>query len=197
MAIVKINPIAIAGRWKSGVALDLHTISSTPIGYNDFGYMQFETIRPEIAEFLYRLKNRGDRTAAGPIIETTADFLARHRDKFDAIVPVPPSHQRAVQPVIVVAEGVGQTLGVPVLSCITTTRPTGQLKNITDPEEREEHVRGLYAVDPAQTRDRKLLLFDDLFRSGTTMNAITDVLMDPGKAEVVRALTITKTRSNQ
>ena len=86
---------------------------------------------------------------------------------------------------------------MPVLSCITTTRPTGQLKNITDPEEREEHVRGLYAVDPAQTRDRKLLLFDDLFRSGTTMNAITDVLMDPGKAEVVRALTITKTRSNQ
>ncbi len=159
--------------------------------------MQFETIRPEIAEFLYRLKNRGDRTAAGPIIETTADFLARHRDKFDAIVPVPPSHQRAVQPVIVVAEGVGQALGVPVLSCITTTRPTGQLKNITDPEEREEHVRGLYAVDPAQTRDRKLLLFDDLFRSGTTMNAITDILMDPGKAEVVRALTITKTRSNQ
>ncbi|WP_245427749.1 phosphoribosyltransferase family protein [Roseiarcus fermentans] len=55
----------------------------------------------------------------------------------------------------------------------------------------------MYAVDTAQTRGRKILLFDDLFRSGTTMNAITDVLLDAGKAEVVRALTITKTRSNQ
>lgn len=197
MAIVKINPIAIAGLWKSGVALDLHTIRSTPIGYNDFGYMQFETERPEIAELLYRLKNRADASAASAIIETTADFLSGHRDKFDSIVPVPPSHQRALQPVIVLAEGIGKTLDVPVLSCISTTRPTGQLKNITNPDERKEHVKGLYQVDAQQTRGRKILLFDDLFRSGTTMNAITEVLIDPGKAAVVRALTITKTRSNQ
>ncbi|GBQ88412.1 ComF family protein [Asaia krungthepensis] len=197
MAIVKTNPIAISGHWHSGVAMDLHTISSTPVGYNDFGYMQFETVRPEIAELLFRLKNRADRSAAAPIIETVADFLGHHRDKFDAIVPVPPSHPRAVQPVIIMAEGIGQALNIPVLSCITTTRPTGQLKNITDPDERKEHVNGLYTVDAAQTRGRKILLFDDLFRSGTTMNAITDVLLDAGQAQVVRALTITKTRSNQ
>ena len=197
MAIVKISPIVIAGHWKTGVALDLHTISSTPIGYNDSGYMQFKTVRPDIAELLFRLKNCSDRSAADPIIETVADFLGHYRDKFDAIIPVPPSHQRTVQPVIIMAEGIGQALGVPVLSCITTTRPTGQLKNITDPDERKEHVKGLYAVDAAQTCGRKILLFDDLFRSGTTMNAITDVLLDAGKAEVVRALTITKTRSNQ
>jgi competence protein ComFC len=32
--------------------------------------MQFDTVRPEIAELLYRLKNRADKDAAGPIIET-------------------------------------------------------------------------------------------------------------------------------
>lgn len=196
MAIVKIHPIKIEGRWKSGVALDLHTTSSTPIGNNEFGHMQFDTVRPEIAELLYRLKNRADRDAAAPIIETVADYLSRHRDKFDAIVPVPPSHQRAVQPVIILAEGIGKALGVPVLSCISTTRPTGQLKNITDPDERKEQVDGLYAVDADQTRGRDILLFDDLFRSGTTMNAITDILIKPGRANIVRALTITKTRSN-
>lgn len=197
MAIVKINPIEITGRWTSGVAMDLHTTSSTPIGHNEFGHMQFDTVRPEIAELLYRLKNRADRSAADPIIETVADFLGHHRDKFDAIVPVPPSQQRAVQPVIIMAEGIGNVLRVPVLSCITTTRPTGQLKNITDPDQRKEHVNGLYTVDPNNTRGRKILLFDDLFRSGTTMNAITDVLLDAGQAQIVRALTITKTRSNQ
>jgi predicted amidophosphoribosyltransferase len=197
MAIVKINPIKIEGRWHSGVALDLHTTSSTPIGYNEFGHMQFDTVRPEIAELLYRLKNRADKEAAGPIIDTVANFLAAHRDKFDSIVPVPPSHQRTLQPVIVLAEGIGAALGVPVLSCITTTRPTTQLKNVTDHEERKKQVEGLYKAIAAQTQGRKMLLFDDLFRSGTTMNAITNELLGPGKAAVVRALTITKTRSNQ
>ncbi|WP_193562946.1 hypothetical protein [Escherichia coli] len=64
MAIVKINPIKIEGRWNSGVALDLHTTSSTPIGYNEFGYMQFDTVRPEIAELKWFTEfghlNRGD-----------------------------------------------------------------------------------------------------------------------------------------
>ena len=64
-----------------------------------------------------------------------------------------------------------------------------------DPDERKEHLEGLYGVDAAQTNGRKILLFDDLFRSGATLNAITDVLLDLGKAQVVRA--ITRTRSNQ
>ena len=197
MAVVKISPILIKGLWHSGVALDLHTTSSTPIGYNEYGHMQYDTVRPEIAELLYRLKNRADRDAAPSIIETTAHYLAGHREKFDCIVPVPPSHQRAVQPVIILAQGVGQALGVPVLDCVAATRSTSQLKNVTDPEERKKHVDGLYQVDANQTRGRKILLFDDLFRSGTTMNAITEQLLGPGQAAIVRALTITKTRSNQ
>jgi len=197
MAIVEIHPLKIIGRWESGVALDLHTTSSTPIGHNEFGHMQFETVRPAIAELLFRLKNRADRAAAEPIIETAADFLTAHRKKFDIIVPVPPSSQRAVQPVIVLAEGIGNALNIPVVSCITATRPTTQLKNLTDADERKKHIEGLYAVDRKQTRGRNILLFDDLFRSGTTMNAITDLLLTEGGAASVRALTITKTRSNQ
>lgn len=197
MAGVKINPIAIVGRWHSGIALDLHTSSSVPIGYNDFGYMQFKTDRTEIGELLFRLKTQADQSAAGPIIETVADFLGRHLDKFEVIVPVPPSQSRTVQPVAILAQGIGQALGVPVLSCVTTTRPTSQLKNVADPDERQEQVTGLYAVDETQTFGRKILLFDDLFRSGTTLNAITDILMGAGMAQVVRVLTITKTRSNR
>jgi competence protein ComFC len=68
---------------------------------------------------------------------------------------------------------------------------------VTDPEKRKELVDGLYAVDHVYTASKNILLFDDLFRSGTTMNAITDVLMQQGKSKSVCALTITKTRSNQ
>ena len=41
------------------------------------------------------------------------------------------------------------------------------------------------------------LLFDDLYRSGATMNEITTTLYDQGSAADVFVLTITRTRSNQ
>lgn len=197
MAIVKISPQPIAGNWKAGVALDFHTISSTPIGHNEYGHMQFETIRPEIAELLYQLKYRSDQSAAQSIIDTAAKFLSPRRSKFNLIIPVPPSTQRAIQPVLVLATGIGKALGVPVVSCVSTTRPTSQLKSVTDPEERKALLDGLYAVDGTKTRGKDILLFDDLFRSGATMNAITELLLENGRASTVRALTVTRTRSNQ
>jgi competence protein ComFC len=113
------------------------------------------------------------------------------------IVPVPPSAQRAVQPVITIANGIGAKLQLPVRQCITTTRPTAQLKGVTDPDARQALLDGLYAVDATHTAGKSILLFDDLFRSGSTMNAITNVLLNDGKASAVYALTITKTRSNR
>ena len=62
--MVAIHPLKIEGHWKSGIALDYHTTSSTPVGYNDAGHMQFDTVRPEIAELLYQLKYNGNQEAA-------------------------------------------------------------------------------------------------------------------------------------
>ncbi|MGF6812631.1 competence protein ComFC [Paraburkholderia sp. Clong3] len=195
--MVPIHPQKIEGHFRSDIALDLHTTSSTPIGYDEAGHMQFDTLRPEIAELLYQFKYHGDQEAANGIIEAAAAYLHPHRGLFDAMIPVPPSTARAVQPVLVLAHGIANTVGLPVLECIGTTRATTQLKGVTDPDERMRLVAGLYAVDPANTTNKNILLFDDLFRSGTTMNAITDVLLQQGRARSVCAYTITKTRRNR
>jgi competence protein ComFC len=79
---------------------------------------------------------------------------------------------------------------------VTATRATEQLKGVTDKARRKELLAGLHAVDTKQTRGKDILLFDDLFRSGSTLNAITDLLMGEGRAASVRVLTLTKTRSN-
>ncbi len=192
-----INPQVIVGNWESGVALDVHTISSTHNGFDQFGNDVFVTVRSELGELLYRLKYRVDQTAVAEIVAAAAQFLKPHRAKFDLIVPVPPSTPRVVQPVIVLANGIGAALAAPVVQCITTTRPTTQLKEVTDPQERQKLLEGLHAVDPVHTQGKNILLFDDLFRSGATMRAITDVLLQQGKTASVRVLTITKTRSNQ
>lgn len=195
--MVAINPQKIKGHWRSGTALDFHTTSSMPKGYNEFGHMQFETVRPEIAELLYQLKYQKNQAAAPAIITAAATYLRPHRAKFDLMIPVPPSTAREFQPVFVLAKGIGAEIGLPVVECITTTRSTTQLKGVVDPQMRKELVDGLYVVDAQHTIGKNILLFDDLFRSGSTMNAITDVLLKQGKAAIVRVLTITKTRSNQ
>lgn len=195
--MIEINTQKIEGNWHSGVALDKHTISSVYLGQDEHGHDRFDTTYTLMGDLLHRLKYNSDKTAAAGIIQTASDYLKEHKAKFDIIVPVPPSGVRALQPVIFLAEGIGSLLGIPVVDCIKTTRPTQQLKGVQDPEERKQLLAGLYTVDPSQTANRKILLFDDLFRSGSTMNAITDVLMGVGRAEVVRAVTVTCTRSNR
>jgi hypothetical protein len=42
---VKISPRRLRGPWIEGYALDLHTISSTMIGYNQYGHPEFDCKR--------------------------------------------------------------------------------------------------------------------------------------------------------
>lgn len=188
----------IVGNWAAGYALDIHTTGSTFLGTDQFGHDRFDTTRSELGELLYRLKTKGDQTVVAEIVTAAAKVLQPHRAKFDMIVPVPPSRTRTLQPVIVMAEALGAALELPVAAdCIRATRPTSELKDVSDPEKRKELLQGLFTVDPAITAQKRILLFDDLFRSGATMNAITDVLVKQGKAARVQALTITRTRSNR
>ena len=98
---------------------------------------------------------------------------------------------------ILLATGIGAAVRLPVIECVTVTRSAMPLKGVMEREKRAELLAGLHKVDSSQTQGKNILLFDDLFRSGATMNAITDLLMQEGKAASVRALTITRTRSHQ
>jgi hypothetical protein len=60
MSVAKVRPRKISGKWRKGFALDLHTVSSTFVGHDEYGHPRFDTERTEIGELLYRLKNRSD-----------------------------------------------------------------------------------------------------------------------------------------
>jgi competence protein ComFC len=132
--MTKINPQKIVGKWQSGIALDVHTLSSTYLGVNEQGHEVYDTKRSELGELLYRLKYKSDTAAANDIVTTAAEYLKPHLSKFDVIVPVPPSGIRPVQPVITLAKGIGKALGVPVVECVGLTRSATQLKGVIDPE---------------------------------------------------------------
>jgi hypothetical protein len=73
--MASINPQRIDGNWHSGIALDVHTISSTHLGVNEAGQHAYDTKRSELGELLYRLKYGGDISAAPEIIDAGSAFL--------------------------------------------------------------------------------------------------------------------------
>lgn len=196
---ITINPFKLKGPWRCGYALDLHTTKSTPIGENPYGRMQFHTERPEIAEHLYQLKYNAKADAAGPIIETAVEFLKPKLKRSQLLVPVPPSKQRQLQPVLLLADGIATGLGIPVRHAVTIAQAGHQIKDVKGQEEKKKALEGKYAVDAKETEGKTVLLFDDLYDSGSTLNEITRLLLNEGKATEVNVLTITITKagSNQ
>jgi len=191
------QPRRIIGKWSQGYALDLHTVSSVFLGHDQYGHAHYDNTYSEVGQLLFRLKYRSNQSGVEELAEAVERFMKEWNPGADIIVPVPPSNQRAVQPVFVLAEAISKRLGLPLANCVKRARNIPQLKNVYDLDERLKLLDGLHEVDTPATQDKKILLFDDLYRSGATMNAITAALYEQGKAAEVFALTITRTRSNQ
>lgn len=191
------KPRKMIGEWREGFALDLHTLSSEFVGHDEFGHPRFNTKRSDIGELLYQLKFKSDKDTVQEIVKAVEEFMKAWDPAVDILVPVPPSTHRAVQPVLILANVISERLRIPLADCVTRTRDIPELKNVSDLDERLELLEGLHTVDKAATQGKSVLLFDDLYRSGATMNAITTDLYEDGKATDVFALAITRTRSHQ
>jgi competence protein ComFC len=89
--MIDIHPKEIKGSWDDGYALDLHTISSTMIGYNEYGHPEFDTVRFDLGELVYRLKYKADKSVISSIVEVTADFINTWNIHPDVVVPAPSS----------------------------------------------------------------------------------------------------------
>ncbi|MFP5284521.1 MAG: ComF family protein [Thermoanaerobaculia bacterium] len=193
--MAQIHPRRIKGVWTDGYVLDLHSTGSTLLGHNEFGHPEFETHRTEMGELLYRLKYRGDASALTGILETAGEFIQDWGVKFSMIVPVPPTAVRRVQPVFQVADGLGARLQVPVKRIEKSSQNREQLKNVYGFDERRRLLEGAFVVSRSIVEGERILLLDDLYRSGATLNAAAESLAEAGAAAVF-ALALTKTRKN-
>lgn len=195
--MVAIHPMRIPGNWRQGFVLDYHTVKSEFLGYDEFGHPIFDTKRSEIGELLYRLKYRSDRTVVNIITETVVGFITKWNPRIDMVISVPPSRPRSYQPVIDIAGKIASQIKHPFQpDIVTKTKDTPELKNIYDYHERLKLLENAYIVTERVVLNKNILLFDDLYRSGATMNAITQTLQDQGQAANVYALALTRTRSN-
>lgn len=190
-----LHPQGVKGPWKAGIVLDWHTVASQIIGQNEFGHPIFDNTRSEIGELLYQFKYRGDQSALQKILSATVIYLReRAQGRFDLIVPVPPSNPtRTVTNQL--ANGLAVGLGTRFsATALVKSKNTSELKSVSDPEVRKQILEGAFRVDKQQVASKTLLLVDDLYRSGATLEAATAALTEQGGAKSVYVLAVTRTR---
>ena len=193
--MMEIHPKEIKGSWDQGYVLDVHTISSTMIGYNEFGHPEFDTVRSQLGELVYRLKYKADKGAIPTVVEVTASFVGSWGIKPDAIVPMPPSKQRSFQPVVELAGELARALKIPLnTESLKKTKTTQQMKDVGDFAARVATLEAVFTSDKG-LEGKTVLLFDDLFQSGATMNVAARTLKSQGLVKSVYALALTRTRN--
>ena len=190
--------IMLEGNWKRGLAFDVHTLSSTYLGVNEFGYDQWESTRSEIGELLYQLKYHADAQKVREIVRLLDKI--KGIETMDYLIPVPSTNQhRRIQPVVEIVRVLGEERGVAVLEGVLCKRAGGvELKNVTELDEREAVLQDkLYLDNFKQLEGKNVMLIDDLYRSGATLRVATELLYRQACVKDVFVLTMTKTRSKR
>lgn len=151
-----------------------------------------------VRELLLRFKYQGEYYLRHPLGEWLADGLADSRitaEKFDCLVPVPlhPARERERQfnQARTLAKILGRRAGAPVLDCLRRVRKTPTQTRF-DRAERMENLRNAFKMrNNMSVQGKHLILIDDVFTTGSTVDECARVLKKSG-AKSVRVLTVAR-----
>jgi ATP-dependent DNA helicase RecQ len=174
---------ALYGPWRAGWALDFHSRFD--------GDTQNRGV---VGDLAFRYKYRDEHNLARELAARWAELLRAQNGlpKFDAVIPVPPSTPREFDPVGNLARALAQELKITALfGVLVKTRATKPQKEMIALAQKQANVRGAFALK-GDVRGKHVLLVDDLYDSGATLQEAARVLQRGGVASIV-VLTLTKT----
>lgn len=177
------HPRVLTGPWLAGWALDFHSRYDGDVAS-----------RSLVGELVFRYKYNGEQQLAWELAQRWHDLLAGHPELpcSDAVIPVPPSQQRAADPVTTLAQALAEQLKIPALAnVLIKTRATRPQKEMTSLAQKRANVAGAFALSGA-VRGKWLILVDDLYDSGATLEEAANVLSRGGVTGIV-VLTLTRT----
>lgn len=110
-----------------------------------------------------------------PINHQHVCFVAVHRLR---------NRERGYDQAQCIATGVSMATRIPLLSALVRTRYTGTQTSLND-EQRAKNVEGAFsATHHAELKDASVLLVDDVFTTGATVNAGASALLEAGARRV-------------
>lgn len=185
-----LNPIKIYGTWDEGIALDNHMLKSIFLGYDVNGKERFENTRTEIGELIYKFKYKKDRESLIKLMNLMKDVLDKWqlKDKIDIVIPVPPSNKsREYQPVFEIAKEIAIYLNKECKFDVLSKKNNLQVKDGHD-------VSGTIKQNISLEQPYNILIVDDLYSTGATLNEVCKILRKDENVKRVYCLAITKTK---
>ena len=196
---MKINLIKITGEWEAGFVLDKHVARSEFLGHNEFGRAEYDTVRTEVGEAIFKLKYRSDLAQIDPLAKIMADTVRTSFPSVGFVVPMPPSKARAIQPLEMLAKKVAKFLDIPFFENILLKNgTTPQMKDIDTREEKIAALMGCFHINETITNDGKwdVLIIDDLYSSGASLSSAAQTLKTYDKVNNIYAVAFTRTRKS-
>ena len=157
-------------------------------------YRSHGVVRDFIHAFKYQRQLHLRRPLGTWLAEALHDARIAGRP-FDALVPVPLHHvrfrEREFNQAEELARQISKPAGVPLMNALKRIRyTTTQTKLVRS--ERMENLRGAFRVrQNADVKDRHLVLVDDVFTTGSTVEECSRVLLRAGAASV-RVITVAR-----
>ena len=188
-----INPIQLRGNWKSGWALDRHTVSSQLIGYDPSGKEQFDTKRTEMGQLVNELKYWGYDNVS-QIMDLATPFLNDWQaiDRVNMVIHAPHTKKRLIQPAEAIAEAVAIQYRKPFFKNALIKLGGNEAKS-KDYSDLIEDID----IDSriTMTCELRVLLVDDIYDLGRTLKACTKTLLEMPNITEVYVLTMTKKKA--
>ena len=184
------NPIRIYGSWDEGFDVDNHMLKSEFLGYDDNQKEIFENTRTEIGELVYKFKYQKNKDCLKDIVDFLKEILDSWnlKDKINLVIPVPPSNKkRLYQPVFEIAKAISEYLEKECKLDLLIKNNNLQVKD-------GNNVKGTIKPNTINQDLGNILIIDDLFSTGATLNEVCKVLKSNNNVGKIYCLVLTKTK---
>lgn len=115
---------------------------------------------------------------------------------YDIIIPVPMTKkkvaQRGYNQSEIIARKIAKKRQIPIEKNVLQKKRNNQTQSMLKKAQRFENVKNVYKIENKQKiKEKKIVLFDDIYTTGATVNECAKILLQEG-AETVGVLTIAK-----
>jgi hypothetical protein len=180
--LTKSHPRPLTGAWHIGWSLGFHS-----------RFAGGDWSRSSVGDLAFRLKYQGDTSALPALVEQALELIRQQPAlaQADCLVPVPPSTLRPFDPVTAFCTTLAGKINLPLAPLVVKTRQTKPQKELKTLAQKRSNVAGAFA-SKGDINGKRILVVDDLFDSGATLEEITRLLLKHGAA-YVNVLTLTRT----